>query len=330
MSVKDLLGLPVWTSLALKLLPPQVIALCYHDVRPDDAPDSWLRVSYSDFAAQLDFLGRLGCFISPADLLEPQGLRPGLNFLVTFDDGYVNNLELALPLLERASAPALFFISTYHARSGESFWFDRVILPVQAGRLHELDLREVGLRVYSFASGDAAQRWEDIERLLADIKALGNEEESPVVRVLDHLRGRYGDVLEQHLPGCRPMDQSQLRRLQAHPLATLGSHGHRHRIMTRRDDGDLTRDLALSRDWLRDLTGEPPQHLAYPNGDAGERVRRICGEAGFCWGYTTRSGLLDLGGDHMDLHRVMVGGYDSQALLRYKFNRLLLARLMGR
>src|SRR6266849_306270 len=61
-------------------------------------------------------------FVSPGQILE--GLPPGGKYvLLTFDDGYFNNLR-ALPVMEEFDAPAVFFISSDHVREGKAFWWD--------------------------------------------------------------------------------------------------------------------------------------------------------------------------------------------------------------
>src|SRR5260370_33213581 len=63
-------------------------------------------------------------FVSPGQILG--GLQPsGKYILLTFDDGYCNNLR-ALPVMEEFNAPAVFFISCDHVREGKAFWWDVV------------------------------------------------------------------------------------------------------------------------------------------------------------------------------------------------------------
>jgi len=57
-------------------------------------------------------------FVSPRQILE--GLQPsGRHILLTFDDGYFNNVR-ALPMMEEFNAPAVFFVSSDHVREGDS------------------------------------------------------------------------------------------------------------------------------------------------------------------------------------------------------------------
>src|SRR5262249_33801956 len=61
-------------------------------------------------------------FVSPADIAR--GLRPGGKYvLVTFDDGYYNNVR-ALPVLSEFNVPAVFFVTTGNIQRGKAFWWD--------------------------------------------------------------------------------------------------------------------------------------------------------------------------------------------------------------
>lgn len=62
--------------------------------------------------------------------------------VLTFDDGYANNL-LVLPLLHELRVPATFFISTYHMLSSECFWWDVLRRNLQNGPLLSKTRRQI-------------------------------------------------------------------------------------------------------------------------------------------------------------------------------------------
>ncbi len=305
---------------------PAVVVLMYHDVRAEDDFANWMRVAVGDFARQLDACAEMGGFIAPAALLAPQEIpRDRLSFLVTFDDGYHNNAELAAPLLASRGIPALFCVSTGPLSDRRPFWTDIVTTPIQALRLSALDLSAHGLGRFAFRDGDDAERWDDVQRVLAAIKTLGNEDDPRIARLLGWLQTEYAEVLAQHLPRFAPLGAEQIRRMAAGGFCHFASHGHEHRILTRLADGDLARSLALSRRILVDLTGQPVDQLAYPNGDHDARVRAAAARAGYRLAYTVQPGLVAGRLDALRLPRVAVGAFDTRDLLRFKINRALLS-----
>ncbi|MBE0564731.1 MAG: polysaccharide deacetylase family protein [Krumholzibacteria bacterium] len=305
----------------------KVVVLMYHDLRADDDFPNWLRVPVSVFDRQLAWLGRVGRFIGPADLERRHELQPGvLHFLLTFDDGYVNNLTLARPLLAKHRAPALFFVSTGPMQSQEPFWSDVVVTAVQGAGLAELDLQEWGLGSFRFRTGDPAARWEDVQALLVALKARGNEDDPVVAGVLEHLRQRHAGVLERHLPRFRPLRPEEVTALAADPWCSVGSHSHRHALLPLLGDAELQDNLARSRRVLEGLVGGEVRGLAYPNGDWDERVEAAAAAAGYRRGFTIRPGLVTDACPPLRTPRMGVAGVGPEWILGYRLVRLLAER----
>ena len=167
--IKNAISVRVLTRLLDRCSKSGTVILTYHDIRHDNDPKSWLRVGESNFVDQICALKKIGTFISWKDLFKPSA-GAGLRFLMTFDDGYRNNYELARPILEEQNIPTVFFVSTHHMLTGEPFWFDELVTPVQALQLTQLDLRDFGLCEYNFQPGDSSARWDEVNGMLEDIK----------------------------------------------------------------------------------------------------------------------------------------------------------------
>lgn len=305
---------------------PVVVVLMYHDLCADGDLDNWLRVPVSRFESQLESLSGFGRFIAPEDLHDQARLpHDRLSFLVTFDDGYRNNLDLAAPILDRRCIPAVFFVSTGPLLSREAFWTDVVATPVQALALPHLDLSQLGFGAFRFRAGDAAARWDDVQRLLVAIKGVGNEDDPRVARLLGWFKEQYAEVLAEHLPRFAPLTPGELARLAANDRFRVGSHGHEHRILTRLAADDLADSLHRSRRVLAEITGRSIVDVAYPNGDHDERVLAAAAAAGYERGYGVRPAPIAGHVDALALPRLAVGAFDAPAILRFKIHRLLLA-----
>jgi peptidoglycan/xylan/chitin deacetylase (PgdA/CDA1 family) len=288
-----------------------LIVLCYHDVRERHDFTSWLRVDLDSFSAHLEALSRLGTFADPAALDEEAAADDRPTFLITFDDGYVNNLRLAAPVLEGAGVPALFFVSTHHLVTQERFWFDRVVNPIQAARLTRLDLTRFGLREYRFPVPDGAQRWEGIERLLVDLKSLGNEAHPTVRDVLAALDDEHGAAAAPFDEAFRPIAPQELAELVQRRGLRAGSHAHRHEILTYLEPEAVEASAAESKRILEKITGGRIVQIAYPNGNHNAAVREVCARAGFRQGFVASPGIVRGQCDPMRVPRLLVGGYDT-------------------
>jgi len=291
----------------------RTVVLCYHDLCEPEDFSSWLRVEVGRFEEHIEALTGLGTFVAPSALERPdeQRRRDHLQLLLTFDDGYLNNLRLGADVLAKHDVPALFFVSTHHLVSGEPFWFDRVVTRVQVAQLERLDLSRFGLRDYRFFATDGARRWDDIQLLLSDLKRLGNSHEPAVARILDLLDSEYAAVAAPFDERLRPITVPELRQLASRPQAFFGSHGHHHAILPRLGDADLAANLTTSKEVLEKVLGRSIEDVAYPNGDEDRRVREACVRAGYRRGYVTTPGAVPLAPDVLRLPRVLVGGYDT-------------------
>jgi peptidoglycan/xylan/chitin deacetylase (PgdA/CDA1 family) len=303
----------------------RLIVLCYHDLCEKADFSSWLRVEVGAFRTHLEVLSKHGRFVGPDSLDHLDALAADrLHFLVTFDDGYLNNLRLAADVLEQYRVPALFFVSTHHLVTGEPFWFDRVVTRVQAAGLLTLDLESFGLGRYSFFDADGERRWNDIQVLLTDIKGLGNPNDPAVARILEHLDSTYGSASRKDDERFRPMSVTELKELARRDQIFVGSHGHVHEILTRLDDTALAENVSTSKQILETLLSTQIEHIAYPNGDEDTMVRDACRSAGYRRGYSTAPGTVPRSPDFLNVPRLLVGGYDSASDLVTNINTLLL------
>jgi peptidoglycan/xylan/chitin deacetylase (PgdA/CDA1 family) len=328
-TVKKALGGEFFTRILASLVGPGTIVLAYHDIRHDNDPMSWLRVSESDFVDQICALKKIGRFVSWSDLFSSDN-GTGLRFLMTFDDGYHNNFELACPILEEHDVPTVFFVSTHHMLTGESFWFDELVTPIQALQLSQLDLRDFGLGLYSFRSGDPDARWGDIDEMLEDIKSLGNMDTQQASLLLEFFRSEYAGQVAELLHQYRPINSDEVHQMQQSDLFSFGSHSHQHSILNYMDDQQLQDNLVNSKAALSEATGAPIQMISYPNGDFDDRVLTASRDAGYELGFGVKRQVMQPEGDRLAIVRHLVGGFDSVASLSFSINRLLFRHLLKR
>ena len=195
--------------------------------------------------------------VTPSALLNPP---TGKRLLVTFDDGYFNNV-LALPVLEALQVPATFFIATAYLQEGRSYWWDTLIRErTTAGT----PLPEIRTELSQYANQPYAAVDAYIE------STFGPSATRPV-----------GDV-------DRPMTPDELHRFAEHPLVTLGNHTHNHASLVYHDAAAITRQITLAQAALQDMAGVTPACISYPNGKHDDRVLRTVAETGITLGFTSR------------------------------------------
>ena len=105
--------------MARALAPRRPLTVLYHGVPADDPSSLNGRV----FEQHVLFLGRHFHFVGVDDTAPKRQPLHEQQILLTFDDGYRNNAEVAAPILRKYGIPAVFFVSSRHAAPGKFLWF---------------------------------------------------------------------------------------------------------------------------------------------------------------------------------------------------------------
>jgi peptidoglycan/xylan/chitin deacetylase (PgdA/CDA1 family) len=262
------------------------IILGYHRVASSDRDPFGLCVSAGNFAEHLEVLSRA---LRPIPLAALVGrLRNGARLdgivVVTFDDGYVDNLEAAKPLLERWNVPATVHVVA--GALGARFWWDELtaLLPMD---------REVR-RQHRFL-----------------MRLVGREREAALARVAPRI-GIRGDGLR-----ARTMTADELTILVQGGLVTLGSHSLTHESLPNLNREAQRAELLGSKEQLEGVIGHPIDGVAYPYGCAAPDTRHLARDAGYQWGCAGHEDTLDGGTDLYWLPRLWAPNVDGDAFARW-------------
>ena len=225
-----------------------------------------------------------------------EGSLPARALAITFDDGYADNHDVALPILTRLNLTATFFIATSFLDGG-CMWNDRVVEALRAFDGDSLDLTDAGLGIVDTGSLQA--------RRSAVASLLGRLKYRPL-----HERLAAADAVlaaaRVPAPERLMMTSDQVRRL-ADAGMSIGAHTHRHPILARLDEAESRDEIARSRDVLQGLLQAPVRLFAYPNGKPGvdyratdvDHVRAL----GFTAACSTAPGVAGRDADPLQLPR---------------------------
>ena len=270
--------------------------LMYHGVVPRrEGPAAFgdLFMSERAFARQMRHLTRAYTVISLDDVmdtLETRGSFPDRAVLVTFDDGYRNTVQYALPILRSLGLPAAVFVTPALVGTQDFLWFDALRVLVAHGAVS-------GLRFPDPTRGFAA--W------TRHVAALP--------------RGQREAVCEQITAACRT--KGLCERHPEFALATwddwrhaldggrlsIGSHGLRHGDLLAMTLEEQLDDLRRSKCMIEQQLGRPCRAVAYPHGRWNAQVARAAEQAGYTCGVTTVDGLNTGRADRFALRRTMIG-----------------------
>lgn len=225
---------------------------------------------------------------------------------LTFDDGYRDLVEHALPVLERHRAPFAAYVTTGFADGSARLWWMELEETVR--RLDRIDVMAGGRRV-SRACASTREKSETFADVYWALRAGGEED---LLRVTKALCAQAG-VSPQRLTCENCLDWPALAALARHDLTTIGAHSVTHARLAKLDIGAAMREMAESRAAIAREIGVEARHFCYPVGDptsAGKREFDLAAELKFASAVTTRPGVLfPEHRDHLHaLPRVSVNG----------------------
>lgn len=272
--------------------------LIYHRVLPGpDALNNWDPTA-AEFEGQIRALSR---FFTPLPLGEAverlrEGTLPAHAACVSFDDGYRDNVDVALPILRRHGVPATFFIATGYLNGGR-MWNDTVIESIRRCEAAALDLTTSGLGVVPLSTTELRRK--AIDQILAALKHLPGDEREAKVAAIEAIAATT-------LPSDLMMRDQDVRALRAAGME-IGAHTATHPILTRLAPAEARREIDQSRERLTAIIGEPVSLFAYPNGKPGqdyaaEHVRMVR-DAGFSAAVSTAWGVASTDSDLFQLPR---------------------------
>ena len=314
----------------------KVLILMYHRVA-EPPSDPWaLAVEPRRFAEHLEVLRQHARPMRLRQLSRAllEGDLPDRSVIVTFDDGYVDNLHNAKPLLEHYDIPATVFLTTGYIGHEREFWWDELDrLLLRPGALPESLSLTVNGSTYQWELGEAAhyseeasqrhRRWRAWEEAPSSRHSLYKSlwellhsmTESARRGMLRELQGWAGTEPASR-PGHRPLSLKETVALAQGRMVEVGAHTVTHPALSTLPAASQRDEILSSKARLEELLGRQVTSFAYPHGDLSVETAGIVREAGFARACSTRAGLVELSTDPFRLPRVQVQDWDGDEFAR--------------
>jgi peptidoglycan/xylan/chitin deacetylase (PgdA/CDA1 family) len=297
---------------------PRLLVLCYHNVDPTWCFPFRPGAGARGLERQLRALRRWANVV-PLDtalraLAEGRPLPPRAVAL-SFDDGYRDNLTLAVPMLERLGLPATFFLVPGLLSNEALPWWEVVSWAVSKASVPSLSWDGT-----TYPLTDEKSRRTALDEVQRTLKRRSRQERDATVRELAVCLAPTGSP-----PSADAMflDWDEGARLLERGF-TIGSHTCAHAILSGETAEEQTRDLVDSRRLLQQRFSVGADLLAYPNGtplDYDAATLAAARVAGHTAALTTREGFNDPGTPALELRRVVIyperGLADLAVNLRY-------------
>jgi peptidoglycan/xylan/chitin deacetylase (PgdA/CDA1 family) len=279
--------------------PPTLSILTFHSIpaQPDELfPGDMSAARFDPLLALLTRCFRVVTFGEALRLLQA-GTLPARTLVLTFDDGYADNAQVVLPILQRHGLAGTFFVCTGYL-DGARMWNDVVIDNLRLCGAESVDLGEFGLGRMPLA--DLSQRRAAIAALLPKVKYMSLQARVSALERIHTLCGK------PQLPSARMMRPHQVVALHRAGME-VGAHTVNHPILTQCTDLQAEDEIAQGREQLQRLLDAPVDVFAYPNGRPGldydQRHVQMLRELGFRGAASTAPGAAPIGADRYQLPR---------------------------
>ena len=229
---------------------------------------------------------------------------PDRAFLISFDDGFRNNLTVAAPILDVLGVPALVYVTTGFVENGDASWIDLIEFAVERTELETLRLPwEDAVRQVASATQRRALL-DEIRRVLKRRHDLDPYEHASAI-----MEAAEVPVFEPDPVLDAKLSWDDVRELDRRALWRVGGHTRTHRILAFLDPDDLRRELDDSIGALERELARPLVHFSYPEGTAesfSPPVIEALKARGIQMCPTAEAGLNAPGDDLFYLRRILV------------------------
>jgi peptidoglycan/xylan/chitin deacetylase (PgdA/CDA1 family) len=296
--------------------------LMYHRIAEPDLDPWQLCVSPENFAQHLERLGQTFEFIRLSDV--PTCQKPEKKAVITFDDGYLDNLLMAKPILEQYSVPATVFVTTGYIGKKKEFWWDQLeqlfLLPGVLPRKIEFEILGILCsfefklhRHYPSEFASNLQNWKvtydgtapPTERHCLFLDIWGKLQKAPEASrrsVMDYLfswAGREPELRQTH----QTMSQDALIQLIDNGLIDVGSHCVTHGALNAMGHDEQSEEINTSKQCLESIIGSKILSLAYPHGEFDRETCEMTRSAGYKCAVGTNRYRVDNFDTHFQLKR---------------------------
>lgn len=316
------------------------LILLYHRVADLASDPQSLCVTLLHFAEHLEILKDRARPMRLQQLAQTiqDGNLPGRAVVVTFDDGYADNLHNAKPLLARFDIPATVFVTTGYMGREREFWWDELDrLLLQPGKLPETLHLSINGSTCRWELGDKTHYREEDFLQHRGWNVLERDDPTPRQRLYRSLcqllrplpDGGRRKVLDELFawagaePLCRPthhpLSSDGVVSLGDGGLVEVGAHTVTHPVLSTLPPAAQRAEIEGSKVHLEQILGRSEMSFAYPYGSESDYTREtvaIVRDVGFVVACSNFGALAWRRTDPFELPRVLVRDWDGETFAR--------------
>lgn len=230
---------------------------------------------------------------------------PPYSLIVTMDDGYFSNYNLAYPILKKFNIPATIFLTTDFVKNKNFLWTDRIEYVVALAKPANYKLKVYNKELILNLK-DKHSKKKSLKNIKSTIRLIPQE---LIIKVIEDVEFLLENKLSlNNFPQIYlPLGWNHINEML--DLISIGGHTHTHTILTKHNPKNIKKELSLSKKIIENNIKIKSLPFSYPNGtakDFDEKIKLYLKQLNYSCALTTIDGFNDKASDLFELRRIAV------------------------
>ena len=297
----------------LQFLKINTVILNYHRVLNDNEfneevrPDNDLVVSKSIFEKQIKFIKENFYPISINKISDEIDYKKK-RIIITFDDGYLDNLINALPILKKYECPAIIYITTSFLDNNDHAWWLKIWELI-------LNNEEITYKKSKFDTSNLEKKRKSYSFFCKKIILMKKKDQKIF---FDNLI--FANKIKAFEKKILFLSSDNLEYLSKEDLIEIGCHTHYHQNLNILNEEETTNEIKTSKDILEKILKKKIYHFSIPFGTKetySNKTINIIASQGFKTNVTTNYDLFKKN-NILKIPRIGIGNNDIENRLNSK------------
>jgi len=227
----------------------------------------WCFLEKDQFCKQIGYLKRAFnvLHLSKAiELMKNRQLKDS-TAVITFDDGFQNNFDIAFPILKDSGIPATIFLTTKYIDTADTLWFCKF-----NHAFNRTSKKVLHWNGKQFDIDSAEKKAKNAINLQIELKSLPTlQMRHEVKNIIAQLYNNHDHEVELDSP-YRMLSIDAIRELKKSGLIEFGNHSHSHLILSKLSFKEKEKEIKKSILEFEKIVKTPCKLFAYPNGGAND------------------------------------------------------------
>jgi len=211
----------------------------------------------------LKFHGKSLSMSEAVYILENKLEIPKNAFVITFDDGFKNNYEIACPILDYYKINSIFYVTSSFIEENKNSWIDDIEIDLINTKMEKVNLFNKSFKIIS-----NKEKKFFLEFIRHEVKIKNNTKIIETVKKVFSEKSYDNNKTDDYDEYYRKMDWDNVISLSQNPLFEVGGHTHTHCILGHTSKENIEFEINKNQFLIKKNMSKTPIHFSYPEGQS--------------------------------------------------------------